>query len=301
MTAKASKKWEPIYGALALIALSVNTFLCFIPIVLIGLTKLVPNQQWRIYCSRGIDQLSVFWSKMNSAVVNRFYTTEWIITGDTQFDPKQWYLVMTNHQSALDILVAQHVFHQKIPPLKFFIKDELKWVPIFGLLWWMAGFPFMKRYSKEYLQKNPHKKGSDIQTTNKALKLFKQTPSSLISFVEGTRYTLQKKQNQQSPYQHLLKPKAGGIHQVICTMGKQLQSLIDVTIVYPNPRQSLWDFLCRRVDSIIIDVRTLPIPNEFRSSANSFEDNDTQNAFRTWLNEQWAVKDALIKRISNKL
>jgi 1-acyl-sn-glycerol-3-phosphate acyltransferase len=291
------KKWTLLYGILALIILAVNTLICFIPIFVIGLAKFIPNQRSRVYCARLIDQVIIVWGGINSSYINHFYSTQFHMTGNRKFDPNKWYLVITNHQSALDIFILQHIFQRKIPPLKFFIKEQLKWVPVFGLAWWMVGFPFMKRYSKEYLKKNPHKKGADIQTTQKALQLFKKYPSSILSFVEGTRLTPKKKQSQQSPYHHLLKPKAGGIHQVICTMGKQLQPLIDVTIVYPNSKHSLWSFLCNKIDAIYIDIREIPIPTEFTNTDNSLENSETQNEFRAWLNEQWLIKDALIKKI----
>jgi len=33
----------------------------------------------------------------------------------------------------------------------FFIKKELMWVPFLNLAWWSLDFPFLERYSKEYL------------------------------------------------------------------------------------------------------------------------------------------------------
>ncbi len=56
-----------------------------------------------------------------------------------------WYLVSSNHQSWVDILVLQRIFHGRIPFLKFFLKQELIWVPVIGLAWWALDFPFMKR------------------------------------------------------------------------------------------------------------------------------------------------------------
>ncbi len=155
------------------------------------------------------------------------------------------------------------------------------------------GCPFMKRYSPAYLAKNPHKKGGDLQATKKALKLFKQTPATLMSFVEGTRYTPHKKLQQNSPYQHLLKPKAGGVGFVIDAMSKQINQLLDVTIVYPHQHNSLWNFLCRRVDSIKIHIRQLPIPPQFLNSS-LLEDDKIQTEFRQWLNQQWSEKDQIM-------
>lgn len=287
-------KLDILYGIFALICLVVITCLCFIPILIIGLFKLIPINSWRIACTKGIDRIAVIWTGLTTGYAKRFCSVEMKISGKTQFNPQQWYLVIANHQSWLDIVVLQNLFYKKIPVLKFFVKAQLKWVPLFGFAWWAMGCPFMKRYSKEYIEKNPHKKGSDIKATQKALKLFRNYPSSIISFIEGTRYTTQKHLHQQSPYLHLLKPKAGGIAQVISAMGQQLQPLIDVTIVYPKPNFTLWDFLCRRIRTISLNVRQLEIPEIFTRSENAMEDSYTQNCFRAWLNDQWVTKDTLI-------
>ncbi|HEN5530667.1 TPA: 1-acyl-sn-glycerol-3-phosphate acyltransferase, partial [Legionella pneumophila] len=215
------------------------------------------------------------------------------ISGLNNLTPKDWYLVVANHQSWLDIVILQRLFNRKIPVLKFFIKDQLKWIPLLGFSWWAMGCPFMKRYSKEYLAKNPHKQGKDIISTRKAIETFKRTPASIMNFVEGTRFTKVKKEQQQSPYNYLLKPKAGGISFIINSMGQQIKSLIDVTIVYAEKNHSLWDFLCKRVKKVKIIIRQLPIPAQF-TSANLINDFQAQNAFKEWLNEQWAIKDNLI-------
>lgn len=294
MSTTNNPKSGTIYGVIALISLILITTMCFIPILLIGILKLIPIESWRIRCTKGIDHMAVIWTGLTTLYAKRFCHVKWNITGITEFNPKQWYLVIANHQSWLDIVILQNFFYQKIPVLKFFIKAQLKWVPLFGFAWWAMGCPFMQRYSKEYIAKNPHKKGKDIQATQKALKLFKSYPSTIISFIEGTRYTPQKHLHQQSPYLHLLKPRAGGIGQVISAMGTQLQPLIDVSIAYPHPNQTLWDFLCRRIRTISINIRQLNVPEIFTRAEDALQDNYTQDAFRAWINDQWLTKDALM-------
>jgi 1-acyl-sn-glycerol-3-phosphate acyltransferase len=142
------------------------------------------------------------------------------------------------------------------------------------------------------LAKNPHKKGQDLVSTRKAIKQLKRSPAAITSFIEGTRFTDEKKDLQNSPYTHLLKPKAGGISFIISAMGHQIHSLIDVTIVYPE-HSSMWDFLCRRMDTIKVNLRRIPIPAEFTSSK-LVEDKDLQDTFKVWINALWADKDQLI-------
>ena len=281
------------YAGLALLVLLITTTLGSIPILIIGLLKLVPNQRWKINCTKAVDKIATIWSDINNFYLDKAHPAHWEITGMDDFNPQNWYLVVANHQSWLDIVVLQRLFNRKIPILKFFIKDQLKWVPFLGFSWWAMGCPFMKRYSPAYLAKNPHKQGKDLEATQKALKLFKHTPSTLMSFVEGTRYTPQKQRQQHSPYQHLLKPKAGGVGFVIGAMDQKITQLVDVTIVYPHQENSLWDFLCHRIDTIKLHIRQIPIPKKFLN-ASLLTNDKTQSEFREWLNQQWSEKDELI-------
>lgn len=282
-----------LHAIAAIFALIVSTTLCFIPILFVGLLKLFPNKNWQSLCTRCVDKIATFWCGINNLYVAKAQKIHWEISGLNNLTPKDWYLVVANHQSWLDIVILQRLFNRKIPVLKFFIEDQLKWIPLLGFSWWAMGCPFMKRYSKEYLAKNPHKQGKDIISTRKAIETFKRTPASIMNFVEGTRFTKVKKEQQQSPYNYLLKPKAGGISFIINSMGQQIKSLIDVTIVYAEKNHSLWDFLCKRVKKVKIIIRQLPIPAQF-TSANLINDFQAQNAFKEWLNEQWAIKDNLI-------
>lgn len=286
------KNGNQIHGLVAVIILSITSILTFIPIFLVGLLKLIPVKRWQDTCTKKIDVIASTWCSINNLYVNNILKINWDITGLETLNPQRWYLVIANHQSWLDIVILHRLFNRKIPILKFFIKDQLKWIPLFGFVWWVMGCPFMKRYSKEYLSKNPHKKGQDLTATLKAIERFKRTPATIMSFIEGTRFTKEKQEQQNSPHRHLLKPKAGGISFVLSSMGQQIDRVLDVTIIYPQ-QYSLWDFLCKRIDSIKIHVRQLTIPSKF-TSMKLIEDNQTQADFKEWLNQQWAEKDQLM-------
>lgn len=282
-----------IQAICALLILAITTTLGFIPVFLIAICKLIPHKKWRSECTRAIDAVVTVWCEINNWYVDKIQKTQLNVHGLEQFNKKGWYLVVANHQSWLDIVILHRVFNRKLPVLKFFVKDQLKWVPLLGFCWWAMGCPFMKRYSKEYLKKKPHRKGKDLQATYKAIKVFQRTPASVMSFVEGTRFSPSKKEAQNSPYQHLLKPKSGGISFVISSMGEQISSLLDVSIVYSNKKHSLWDFLCNRVRSAQVLIRQIPIPTQFMSPQ-LVEDSKVQDEFKQWLNQQWAEKDQLI-------
>jgi 1-acyl-sn-glycerol-3-phosphate acyltransferase len=212
------------------------------------------------------------------------------VAGEGELDFYGWYFMTANHQSWLDILVLECAFKGRVPFMKFFMKQSLLWqLPIAGLACWLMNFPFMKRYSKSYLKKHPEKKGKDLAATKKACANFQNHPVTIINFVEGGRYTQDKHRNQKSPYQHLLKPKAAGMAFVLDAMNHKLQNFIDVTIVYPEQSPNLWDFLCGRMDNIIIRYRVMPVPNDM--AAGYIDDPKQRVRFQRWLNDLWHQKD----------
>src|SRR3546814_6938165 len=101
---------------------------------------------------------------------------------------------------------------------------------------------------------------SDSDATRRACLRFRDPPVAVMNFVEGTRFTALKHQAQRSPYRHLLRPKAGGVAQVLSAMGELLHGVLDVTIVYPQGRPSVVDLLTGRIQTIRVDLRVLAIP-----------------------------------------
>src|SRR3546814_9530339 len=117
-------------------------------------------------------------------------------------------------------------FNRRIPLLKFFLKQELIKVPLLGLAWWALDFPFRKRFTRAEIEANPSLKGKDLETTRKACEKFKEMPTSVMNFFEGTRFTQAKHDQQQSPYEFLLKPKAGGTAFALSAMDGKLATQI---------------------------------------------------------------------------
>ena len=138
-------------------------------------------------------------------------------------------------------------------------------------------------------------KGKDIEITKKACEKFKTTPVSIINFVEGTRFTKDKKERLNSPYKNLLATKAGGIAFVLASMGDQLQSILDVTIIYPNGNKSFWDFLCGKVKDIKVQVTSHPIT--IIPKGDYINDTDYRKDFHQWLNSMWTEKDRYIEEM----
>jgi 1-acyl-sn-glycerol-3-phosphate acyltransferase len=288
-----------VKALLLVVVLFINTVLCCLPLYFFSLLKLIPIPAFSQRCSGCANAMAEVWARFNRFGIRLCVGTRWDVSGIESLSYDQWVLVIANHQSWLDIVVLQCLFVGKIPFLKFFLKSQLKWVPLLGLAWRGLDFPFMKRYSKKALLKNPKLKGRDLKETIKSCENFMRTPSAVMNFIEGTRFTPQKHKRQASEYQHLLKPRAGGIGMVMSTMGHKLDKILDVTIVYPKGKASLWLFLKGDVPVIRVDVRVMDV--EPRMVGNYFEDQAFQSAFKVWLNKHWHEKDQLIEQLKQEI
>lgn len=144
-------------------------------------------------------------------------------------------------------------------------------------------------------------RGKDIQTTRKQCEKFKSSPVSIINFLEGTRFNFEKRSKQQSPFTHLLKPKAGGVALVLSSMGDYLTNILDITIVYPgnNPPHRFWDLLKGKIPNITVRVNTLPVPENVVGK-NYSEDHSFRENFQDWINDLWIKKDEQIEKIIAK-
>ena len=268
--------------------LVLNTIVVFSLMVPAALLKLlVPNERLRKRCDAVLNALASGWVGVNNTWISAVRPTQWDVQGVENLHPRGWYLVSSNHQSWVDILVLQRIFHGRIPFLKFFLKRELLWVPVIGLAWWALDFPFLSR------GRGKGGRQSDLKATRESCKKFKRIPTTVISFVEGTRFTAEKHTQQRSPYRHLLKPKVGGLGIALATMGEQFEALLDVTIVYPHGAPRFWDLLCGRVDAVTVRVLQREIPSQVLGS-DPIGDKAYRQRIGTWVEQQWSEKDSLI-------
>lgn len=290
----------PVKGTFNYIALTTNTFALCTPIFALAALKLIPNKPWQKMCSVGCIKIAETWIGINSTFQEMTLGTQYHLTGGDDLNHDGWYMVISNHQSWADILVLQRVFNRRMPFFKFFLKKELIYVPIIGLAWWALDFPFMSRYSKEFIAKHPELKGKDLETTRKACEKFKYTPVSIMNFLEGTRFTQEKHKQQKSPYKHLLKPKSAGIAYAMNIMNEHIDTLVDVTIHYPDGQMSFWDFMSGKAKSIHVDIQTKQIPNEFKQG--DYEnDAEFRTKFQGWISEIWQEKDLRLDQLKSKV
>ncbi len=284
-------------GAIAFSLLAVNTLFWCALLLACALVKLVlPLQAVRVRIDPILNTIATLWIACNSGWMRITQGTRWDVEGVADLPYEGWYLVNCNHQSWVDIFVLQHLLNRRIPMLKFFLKQQLIYVPVIGLAWWALDFPFMKRHGKAQLRMNPELRRQDTEATRRACEKFALVPTSVMNFAEGTRFTAQKHRDQASPYQHLLKPKAGALALALNAMGERFRSLVDVTIVYPAGRPTFWEFLCGRTPQIIVRARQVPIPLEF-CAGDYAEDPTFRSRFQRWLDELWEAKDRQIDTI----
>ncbi|MEO7391067.1 MAG: acyltransferase [Ramlibacter sp.] len=280
-----------VRGVIALLLLVINTLFWCSLLLASSLVKLVlPLPAVRARIDPVLNAIATCWIACNSGWMRLTQETKWNVEGVADLPYAGWYLVNCNHQSWVDIFVLQHVLNRRIPMLKFFLKQQLIYVPVIGLAWWALDFPFMKRHGKAELRKRPELRTQDAQATRRACEKFALVPTSVMNFAEGTRFTGKKHQAQASPYRHLLKPKAGALALALNAMGERFRSLVDVTIAYPAGTPTFWQFLCGRTPQVVVRVRQLPIPPNF-SEGDYASDSAFRMEFQKWLDGIWEQKD----------
>ncbi len=278
--------------------LSVSTIVLTLFLCLVAIGKLLaPSPALRDRARLWLAGIAETWISINSTVLGWYRGTEWDIQIPEDLDVQGCYLVLCNHQSWVDIPILQRSFNRKLPLLRFFLKSQLIWVPFLGLAWWALDFPFMKRASKDQIARKPSLKGRDLENARKACEKFRDIPVAMMNFPEGTRFSHRKRDASNSPYEHLLTPRIGGVGQVLYALAEPLDGMIDVTISYAGnaAAPTLWELVTGRVSKIIVRAELRPIPTELRGR-NFREDSDFRQALQAWMGDIWREKDELLSR-----
>lgn len=273
---------ETIRGTAALAFLAVNTLLWCVPIYALGVLRLVVPRAGKVVLGNGMFRALDAW----------VWCTRWMVpalgitridstlgTADSPLRRDGWFIVVSNHQTWADILVLVVALYERLPPFKFFTKRELLWVPLLGIALWFLDYPLVRRYGRARLEQDPTLGERERRATRRACERFGERPTSVLIFLEGTRFTLAKRDAQQSPYQSLLRPKAGGVRMVLEALGGQLDAVVDVTITYAGSPPDFWDFLCGRCPAVRLHARTVRPPDA------------EADAVRVWADGLWQEKD----------
>ena len=250
---------------------------------------LVPIPGFRRACTDVLFAIARQWASFNRLVYRLMYPIAWEIDVRGTLDPHRSYLLIGNHQSLIDILLTFDQFTHRTPPLCFFLKKELIWVPVIGWSCWAMDYPFMSRRSHR----------ADLDATRKFCERFRDHPVTVANFAEGTRFSEAKRVERKSPYRHLLRPKAGGIALTLDAMGEQFAGIIDVTIAYrPSRHPLVWSFLIGEQSTLAIQIDVLPVPQELLGG--DYSNPEVRGRFQTWLNALWTRKDAWLERMINR-
>nr|WP_163503244.1 acyltransferase [Halomonas socia] len=278
-------------GLVSVLLLIATTLFWGIPLfVLILLKLLAPGRRAKLCVLAGLNAVALNWIGANLWWMRYWLKPQLDIRRPDGLSPQRWWLVLSNHRSWTDIFVLQFALHRRIPMPRFFLKHQLIWIPIVGQAWWALEFPFMRRYSRERLARNPALAERDRRATQRMCERARQTPLAIYNFVEGTRFTTAKRDAQDSPYRHLLRPKAGGTAQVAGLLGESLSGILDATLSYANPAPTFWGFLCGREGQIHCHIRRLDVP-EWMPGGDYHQDPDYKERFHTWINALWQDKD----------
>ena len=98
-------------------------------------------------------------------------------------------------------------------------------------------------------------------------------------FAEGTRFTEEKRQNQGSPYVHLLIPRPGGL-KITLNAVEPDTPIVDVTITYHGDT-NFWHCLHGSTKHITVVLKT-------------YQAAEVQDV-REWLTQRWQEKEALFE------
>ncbi len=282
-------------GVAAITFIALNCVLVWIPLFFWIIQRTWTRGEALARLRRRMDKIVWWWPANNKRMLRWFGIVEPKITWHDQenMSVQDWYLVICNHQSWTDIVLLQCFLYGTIPPLKFFTKEQLIWVPFIGLAMKVLGFPYVKRVTKEQIRANPELRTADRDNTLAACEGFKNHPTSILNFVEGTRRTSEKQAKQKAEFRHLLRPKVGGLGYVIDGMGDTLTHLLDVTIIYGDGVPTFWDFLQGKCKNVSIEVTPRQIPD----SVYQTNDAERRAALGQWVKELWLIKDQKIEDV----
>ncbi len=283
-----------LQGVIVMLLVSISTITLTTLIFTLAIFKLLaPAGRARNAMTRWLSSLGELWVSVNKAMVWFYRDMEWDVHMPAGISHTGRYLIFCNHQSGVDILALQHCLNRRAPFGRYLLKHQLIWVPVLGVAWWALDMAFLRRYSRAELIRNPSLRGKDLENAARACEKLKHIPVSMMTFPEGTRFTEAKRETQNSPYMHLLRPRYGGIGQVLYSFDDALDCLIDATIIYPDGVPTVWQYVSGQVKKITIHIELRPIGANLRGR--DFRDDPTaKGELKTWLGGIWEEKEQLI-------
>ena len=284
-----------LLGAVSAVWLVLLTLLSGLPAAAMGLVKVFAPRTGPFFAP-AFEFLVIVWARGFCGWLS-FFGPGIKVEREGEFHRERNYLLVSNHQTWVDIFVLLTGAERTIPSTRFFMKRELLWIPLVGFVAWSMDFPVMRRYSRQYLAKHPEKRGQDLATVRKSCEKFKQIPVTVVNFSEGTRNSPEKITAANSRFTHLLPPKAGGVATVLAAVGNHLDHAVDCTIHYPDGVPTFWDWMCGKGGRMNLHMRVVELPDVQDLGAQNQISAESREKVKTFLEGLWADKDARLDRL----
>ena len=291
----------PLLFLLNFTLISVVTVVLAIPVFALALVRLLLPFKVVLALVDKVNQAVFYlWVSNNSFLMWLTNRIKWDIQGADIKKIQGSCFIISNHVTWTDIVMLGHIYRGKIPITKFFLKHSLIYIPILGQACYSLGMPFLRRYSRNELLKNPKLKMKDINATRKACLNLLEHPSSLVNFVEGTRYTPQKAAAQKSPYRHLMPPKAASLAIALGLIGEHIDCMLNTTLIYPGKHEGsiFMQMLCGRLNHVIARVEVIDKETIAAHMVGDYlHDKQFKHAFTMYLRDLWQRKDEQIEAL----
>lgn len=291
----------PLLFVINFTLISVVTAILAIPVFVLAFVRLIlPFGPVLSFVDRINQAVFYLWISNNAFLMWLTNRIQWDIQGADIEKIKGSCFIISNHVTWTDIVMLGQIYRGKIPITKFFLKHSLIYIPILGQACYSLGMPFLRRYSRNELLKNPKLKTKDIDATRKACQNLLQHPSTLVNFVEGTRFTPEKAKAQQSQYRHLMPPKAASLAIALGLIGPHIDCLLNTTLVYPGEHKGsiFMEMLCGRLKHVIARVEVMDKETINAHMVGDYlQDKQFKHTFTMYLRQLWQRKDDLIESL----
>lgn len=269
-----------------------NSMMVGVPLYGAGLAKTLLGSK---VGDKAVLSIANHWINTNNLLIDKILPKrDWRIHLPPDLKADGRYLLICNHQSWVDTSVIQYVSEGVLPITRFFAKHELLYIPIVGQAFYFLDFPMMKRHSREQIAKNPALATRDLMEARRACSLLSDKPFVLLNYLEGTRFSRGKHERQNSPYTHLLKPKAGGFALAIASLGDKIDGILDMTVVYPDGVPDYGELWSGKMTRLGVDIRHLDMDKalfEDLKAGKYDSDEQVKHALYEFLDKVWTQKD----------
>lgn len=227
---------HPIVSTISFLTLVMLTLIAnIIQIITMPITLVSPIMVYRINsCLANCVWLfcDFYFCKLSAATIKIVYANE--------IPMHQNAIVISNHLSFGDFFLIHHfaIRQRMLPFCRYFAKDSLKYIPVFGWGMYLMDCVLLKRdWSK------------DRERINKTFHnlLSHRFPVWIVSYVEGSRYSEAKARKSLeytqkmnfAPLQHLLFPRTKGFVAALEAFrsGSQIRHVYDILLVYYHPKR----------------------------------------------------------------